>query len=374
MNRKILKIIVVLAIANLGGWAQTVTVDAQHEGHGSPVQDQQTIRAKSPVPAHGPAVYYCPMHPSYTSDRPGDCPICNMSLVKKEEAQAANPSEDSAVAQDDSFYISPEKQQLIGVKSEKIIPRPLSKVIRTVGRVAFDPALFASQTEYLEARKILGQVRDSGEGETVRRAQALVDAARIKLRLQGLDEKQIEDLGAAGQNDLSLLLSSQGAGHAWIYATIYEYEMGWLHPGQKAVITSVAYPDQTFSGETVAVDTVFDAATRSVRARIKVEDSQGRLKPDMFVDVEMASDLGTHLAVPREAIMDTGTRKIVFLQLENGRIRPAEIRTGLSNEDYTQVLSGVSQGDAVVVSGNFLIDSESKLKAALESAGHQHAP
>jgi RND family efflux transporter MFP subunit len=191
------------------------------------------------------------------------------------------------------------------------------------------------------------------------------------LRLQGLDIKQIADLEKNKENDQSLLITSADSQFAWVYATIYEYELEWVKLGQEAVILSASYPGKEFKGKIVAIDPVFDAMTRSVRARIKVNNQGGWLKPDMYVDVQMSSDLGAHLAVPKEAIMDSGLRKIVFLVLDSGHFKPAEIKTGVSTEEYAQVLEGLKEGDTVVVSGNFLIDSESKLKAALEGTSHQ---
>ncbi|MDP2904980.1 MAG: efflux RND transporter periplasmic adaptor subunit, partial [Candidatus Omnitrophota bacterium] len=92
----------------------------------------------------------------------------------------------------------------------------------------------------------------------------------------------------------------------------------------------------------------------------------------MFVDVEISSDFGTHLAVPKEAVMDSGLRKIVFISFGDGRLQPVEVKTGVSSDEYVQVLEGLKEGDLVVTSGNFLIDSESKLKAALEGVGHSY--
>ncbi|MFZ5800443.1 MAG: efflux RND transporter periplasmic adaptor subunit, partial [Candidatus Omnitrophota bacterium] len=225
---------------------------------------------------------------------------------------------------------------------------------------------------YIEAMNTLQSVKASGQEAVIKRAEALVEAAKLKLKLQGLDVKQIEELQNSKENDQSLLISSPDSGFTWVYATVYEYELGWVKLGQEAIITATAYPGKEFKGTVVAIDPVFDAMTRSVRARIKVENPEGELKPDMYVDVQVTSDLGAHLVVPEEAILDSGLRKIVFLALDNGYFKPVEIKTGLADEQYVKVLEGLKEGDNVVVSGNFLIDSESKLKAALEGAGHQH--
>ncbi|MCK9603536.1 MAG: efflux RND transporter periplasmic adaptor subunit, partial [Candidatus Omnitrophica bacterium] len=209
-------------------------VYAQHEGH---------------------QLYYCPMHPTYTSDRPGDCPICNMKLVKREEAKAAA----GAAKEEAGFYISPEKQQLIGVKTEKVISRPLEKIIRTVGRVVFDPDLYKAQTEYIEAIKTLEKVQDSKEAGIISRAEALVDAAELKLKLSGLSQGQVEELASIKESDKSLLLSSLAIPRSWVYATIYEYELEGVKVAQEVTITAAAYPDKKFNGEVVAIDPVFDS-------------------------------------------------------------------------------------------------------------------
>lgn len=381
MKNKILTIFLLLLFIT------SYEVYAQHECHkpeGSGLasdsqshqmqgQTKEEARPKIKKPASKKAVYYCPMHPTYISDKPGDCPICNMKLVKKEEAGAiekgVKESDDKEV---EGFYVSSEKQQLIGVKTDKIIYRPLSKIIRTVGRVAFDPELYKAQQEYIEAINTLENVKESGQEKVIERAKALVEAAKLKLKLQGLSLKQIEELEKNKVNNQSLLISSTDSSIAWVYATIYEYELEWVRIGQEASITATSYPDREFKGEIVAIDPIFDVMTRSVRARIRVDNKDALLKPEMYVDVQMNSDLGVHLAVPKEAIIDSGLRKIVFLSLGAGRFKPVEIKTGVSTEEYSQVLDGLKEGDKVVVSGNFLIDSESKLKSALEGTGHQH--
>ncbi len=315
-------------------------------------------------------IYYCPMHPSYTSDKPGDCPICNMRLVKKEEPAAAEDGGRTAAAgQSAGVFISPEKQQLIGVKTDRAALRPLTKTVRTVGRVAFDPELYKAQQEYVEALNTRERVQRSAQEAVVRRAESLVEAAALKLKLMGLDGKQIEALRNEKSGDRSLLLSEGDSAYTWVYATIYEYEMEWVRPGQRAVVTAAALPGKEFTGEVVAIDPVVDALTRSVRARIKTGNPAGLLKPDMYVDVAISCDQGVHLAVPKDAILDSGVHQTVFLAQGAGRFRPVRVRTGLTTQEYVQILEGVREGEEIVVSGNFLIDSESKLQSALEGAG-----
>ncbi|MDD5237963.1 MAG: efflux RND transporter periplasmic adaptor subunit [Candidatus Omnitrophica bacterium] len=380
--KKSLKIfLILLFITTYNLQPTTYGLFAQHEGHKpegsgrasdspSHKQEAQTKpETKVKQTTKQKDIYYCPMHPTYTSERPGDCPICNMKLVKRQEGQEIDKKEEP---KQEGFYISPDKQQLIGVKIDKAAFRPLIKVIRTVGRVAFDPELYKSQQEYIEAVKMLEKVEKPAQADIVQRVQGLVDAAALKLELSGLSKEQIEKLARNKENDPALLISSSDAPLTWVYATIYEYELEWVKIGQDATINATSYPGKEFKGKIASIDPVFDATTRSARARLKVANLEGLLKPNMYVDVVIRSDLGEHLAVPAEAILDSGLRKIVFVPSPEGYFQARDIKTGVSADDYVQIIEGVKEGENVVVSGNFLIDSESKLKAALEGADHQH--
>ena len=308
---------------------------AQHEGHQQPV-------------------YYCPMHPTYTSDRPGDCPICNMKLVKKEEAEkiekeAKTPEEicilhncpmlnreggcpmlvtgnikdcpycgaHLAGEDGDGVYISAERQQYIGVKKESAQKRRLRKEISTFGRVAYDPQLFVAQEEYLQALKAKGKTKDSTLSLIKEQAGSLVNAARQKLLLLGMSHKEVEELtkNAAPQQELYLPMDKDTA---WIYMTVYEYEIGLVKEGQDVRIEAIAYPGETFEGKIISITPVLDAMTRSVNVRAQVKNTGNKLKPEMFVNAKLAVDLGEKLAVPIEAVMDTGSRKIVFIAKQVG--------------------------------------------------------
>jgi Cu(I)/Ag(I) efflux system membrane fusion protein len=319
--------------------------------------------------AHGTAdSYYCPMHPTYISDKPGDCPICNMKLVQRRQDDS-----DIAVKFGGSeFTVSPDKQQLIGVKVDTAAFRPMVKMITSAGTVAFDPELYAAQQEYIEALRARERVRNSVDEILIARAGALVDAGALKLRLLGLDEASIEELDISRTNDASLLLPSGNAQGAWVYAPLYEYDWNWVQPGAEARISVASAAGREFSGTVVSVDPVLDAMTRSARARIRVDDAAGLLKPQMYATVRILVDIGRRLTVPKEAVMETGKRAIVFLALEEGRFNQVEVTVGVSSGDFVEVLSGLKEGDRVAVSGNFLLDSESRLQSALQSTGHEH--
>ena len=241
MTRKIFIIPLFLFLITIYGLRFTdYEIYAQHEGHQMQPAVKEEAKTEVKKPASKKAVYYCPMHPTYTSDRPGDCPICNMKLVKKEEAEGMEKEAGVPEEAGEGFYVSLEKQQLIGVKTDKVIYRPLSKIIRTVGRVAFDPELYKAQQEYIEALKTKEFVKESGQETVIRRAEALVEAAKLKLKLQGLDITQIEELQETKENDQSLLISSSESNYTWVYATIYEYELEWVKIGQEALVTATA--------------------------------------------------------------------------------------------------------------------------------------
>lgn len=383
-------------------------------------------------------VYYCPMHPSYTSDRPGDCPICNMKLVKKQQEFKTMPSsvhqhegmqEMTPQAEEKSLeqvciehnctmkdcpmkiraelkpgeriycpicgevisttsskvveivkpqqatgptvMISSEKQQLIGVKTAPVMRRDLKKIIRASGKIAYDPELAIAQEEFIQALTNEENVKESPLKDVLDRAEALTEAARNKLKLLGMSEEQITQLEKIKKADTSLYLPEEGE-NVWAYVSIYEYEIGLVKTAAPVEIETVAYPGETFQGKVVSISPVLDPLTRTNQVRVEVANPENKLKPEMFVNAKIYVELGEKLALPDSAIMDTGLRKIVYLSREGGVLEAREVSLGQHAEGYYEVLKGVDEGDIVVTSGNFFIDSESKLKSALEGAGHQH--
>jgi len=345
-------------------------------------------------------VYYCPMHPDFTSDKPGSCPICGMTLVKRETGSAKkvgksgilyyrnpmDPQATSPVPMKDSMgmdyvpvyageqeteetgiYMSPEKQQMIGVKKDKVSKKELVHEILTVGKVAYDPDLYVAQEEYLQAIKTTQATKKSALTSVSAQFQSLQNAAEKKLTLLGMTKEQIVELSKQGkpQENLYLPLAENTA---WVYMTIYEYEMGLIKQGVPVEIEAVAYPGVKFSGKIAAITPVLNAQTRSAQARAEIDDAEHKLKPEMFVNAKIKVDLGEKLAVPETAVLDTGMRKIVYLVKEGDRLEAKEVTLGQKADGYYEVLDGLKEGDLVVTSGNFLVDSESKLKGAISSS------
>lgn len=415
-------------------------------------------------------VYYCPMHPTYTSDRPGTCPICNMNLVKKEitpempEARQVDQhlrdicimhnchkshdgkpcpmmvlakegekvtcpicgthvagipdgekekkilfwtdpmipgykadkpgkspmgmdlipvyEEETAAqsAQTPQGYaqimLSPQKQQLIGIKTAPVEKKKLIKTIRTVGTIAHDPELYQAQTEYIQAIQAFERAKQSDIPEIMEQSERLVESSRIRLKHMGLSGEMINEISAWKEAEHSLLYASPGE-PVWAYAKVFEYELPLIGVGQAVSIDVSALPGQIFKGTVRAIDLMVDPATRTTRVRAQLQDPQGQLRPDMFVNVTIEVDLGEALAVPEEAVFDTGMKKIVFIDNGQGLFEPRDVTLGAKVDDYYEVKSGLREGEGVVTSGNFLVDSESRLKAALEDmgaggGGHSH--
>jgi Cu(I)/Ag(I) efflux system membrane fusion protein len=317
----------------------------------------------------GKAVYQCAMHPQIVSSEPGTCPICQMKLQRVDEPASA--AEAGGVPGHAPFSLSTERQQLIGVTRGKVERRALDVAIRAVGRIAYDPALYQAVVEYREALRSRTQVARGALGDAHDGADAIVRGARLKLRQQGLSEEQIRDLAGRSGDPVELLLPGESV---WVYAQVYEHEIALVAPGQPMTVTSPAYPGRTFAAKVVAIDPIVDAATRTVRVRGLVSSAGATLRPESFVEVRIDVALGEKVAVPEDAVLDTGKHQIAFVVEGEGRFEPRAIALGRHAGGYVEVLSGLDVGDEVVTSANFLIDSESRFRSALASFQSAAAP
>jgi Cu(I)/Ag(I) efflux system membrane fusion protein len=335
-----------------------------------------------------------------------------------------------------TVQISPERQQLIGVRIGTVEKRPLQKVIRTNGRVEFDekrlatispkiggwieelyvdftgapvkkgaplltlysPELVSTQEEYLAALRARRELSASPYPEVAASGNALVESARRRLRLWDISEEQIRVLEQTGQVRKSLTLYSPYGGIVlekmafkgmrvepgmalykladlsvvWLIADIYEYELPLIRLGQQASINLSYLPGEAFTGKAVFIYPYLDAQTRTARVRFEFANPRGTLKPEMYAGVEITIRLGDKVAVPEGAIIDTGIRKVAIVEKGAGYFEPRDVKLGTKAGDYYEVLDGLKVGERVVTSANFLIDSESKLKEAIGGAGHQH--
>ncbi len=187
-------------------------------------------------------------------------------------------------------------------------------------------------------------------------------AATLRLRQLGLADQQIRAISAAGQSPVDLLLPAKTA---WVYAQVYEFEMATVQPGQTVTISAPAQPRRTYAGRVVTVDPILDPATRTARVRIQVPSADASLRPQSFVQTTIHVPSGDVTAVPADAVLPTGERHIVFVVSGEGTFEPRAVRLGREADGYYEVVEGLQPGDEVVTSANFLIDSESRFRAAL---------
>ena len=348
--------------------------------------------------------YVCPMHPHITSDKPGKCPICGMDLVsaddddeeEEEEEEAENheghqhssmgkpDKSDQEVRNSPSEHMSPpdratiklklDKRQIIGVKSEIIKKRDLFKAIRAPGRVAFDPELYTAQSEYMEAVRQKTKVKDTPLQEVMRSTNEMIRSAKIKLKVLGLTEGQISQIGKKNSIYKGLIVGDNKEN--LIYADLFEAEISDVKKGQKVSVSASFLNGKKLKGKVVSVDKVIDSKTRTGKVRIKIEETDFAIRPEAFVSVSIMVPLGQHIAVPRDSILDTGRELFVFIRKGKGRFEPRIITKLYETDEYIAVASGVEADEEVVTSANYMLDSESRLKAVIKgsgaSSGHNH--
>jgi RND family efflux transporter MFP subunit len=387
-----------------------------------------------------------PMHPAYKSDKPGTAPDCGMTLVPVYEDAATGAEPSTTVSGYAAISLSSERQQAIGVQLGKAELRELTRTIRTVGLVTLDetllhqihpkfegyveelyvdytgkpvrrgqpllsiysPDLLATQQEYLLAYRARQRFADSANPDLAREAADLYDSAKQRLTLWDIRPADIERLEKTGTIQKALTLSSPvdgfvmsksavqgsrvmpsdtlfeiaGLRMVWVLADVYESELPFVRQGQTARMSLSYLPDRAWTGKVAFIAPVLDEKTRTVKVRLEFSNPDEALKPGMYADVVLERPLGRVLTVPESAVLTTGTRSLVFIAKGNGRFEPREVRTGAKVDSYYEIRSGVQPGEELVTQANFLVDSESRLKAALAgmspepsgtpAAAHQH--
>jgi len=264
----------------------------------------------------------------------------------------------------------------------------------------YSPELVAAQQEYLSSRTApekLATMRDSAAAGSLN---GLESAALEKLRLLDISDARIDSLRTSGKVERTLTLESPVSGYVtekmvlqgqhvmtesplmtiadlsrvWGEADIYETDLPYVKVGMPAELTLSFWPGKTFRGRISFLYPFLESETRTAKARIEIANPGLVIKPGMYADVTLSFDFGERLAVPESAVMRTGVRDYAFVEGNNDAIIPREVKLGAySGDGYYEVISGLKAGDLVATSANFLIDSESSLKAALQSAGtHQH--
>jgi RND family efflux transporter, MFP subunit len=356
-------------------------------------------------------------------------PIERAVKAAPEEAQPESRGASSPVApRQGPVQLSPVQRQLIGVTYGTVAKKPLTKVIRTVGRVEYDerrlaevtlkiagwihdlfvnytgkrvqqgqplltiysPDLVSAQEEYLLALRTRERLKDTRVPGALESAESLVKASRNRLLLWDLTPTQIRALEESGKPQLYQTIYSPITGYAiekmalkghrvepgmplykiadlstvWVHADIYEYELPFIQEGQEATITLTYYPGAVWGGTIDYIYPYLDTQTRTNKVRFVVPNPEHKFKPGMYANMELKLNLGERLSVPESAVLHSGVRKLVFIDRGQGLLEPREVTLGTQTEGYWEVLSGLKEGERIARSGNFLIDSESKLAAA----------
>jgi len=265
----------------------------------------------------------------------------------------------------------------------------------------YSPQLVTAQQEYLLALRNLAALKASPYPDMRRNAQALVEAARARLAFLDVPEHQIHELEQTGEvrKDLHIhspfdgVLVSVGArpgqyvtpetelykianlDKIWVYVNVYEDELPWVRVGDAAEMEVTAIPGQVFKGRVIYVYPAVDPKTRTAYLRLEFDNRDGLLKPDMYAEVSLHTGArAAAVVVPAEAVLRSGARERVFVVRAPGKYEPREVSVGVTAEGWTEVTRGVAPGEEVVVSAQFLIDSESKLKEATAKLREPAAP
>lgn len=412
----------------------------------------------------------CTMHTSVRSKDPGKCPICSMDLVpvyKKGSSKKGIPEEtrdtktmhdmnmDSQSGQDMSgmqghdhsmmnmpttkretgdssksiFTVSPEKQQRIGVKTQKVIKRALTKSIRTVGTVELDetkiehvhtkfsgwidkvfvdytfqhvkkgdplfsiysPELVSTEEEYILALKSKDILSDNEFPEISNGANSLAEATRKRLELWDISDNQINEIERSGKAKTSLIFYSPITGHVmyknafenmyvepntrlytiadhstvWVNADIYENDISLIKEGQKATMTVESFPGKVFEGKVTFIWPHLMEKTRTTKARLVFPNPDLKLLPEMYANVNIEIPMKTALTIPESAVIKTGIQDIVFVDKGQGNMEIRKVELGQEAEGFYEILRGLKEGESVVSRASFLIDAESQVQAAV---------
>jgi membrane fusion protein, copper/silver efflux system len=374
-------------------------------------------------PATGKKVLYWhdPMVPGQKFDRPGKSPFMDMQLV---------PVYAGGEADEGSVSISPRVQQNLGIRTGEVTKGVLQASVEAVGSVAFnerDVALVQARTngyvERLYVRAPLDPVRKGQalaeiyapewvaaqeEYLTVKRMASesaaiapLLDGARQRMRLAGMTEDHIRLVESSGKVHPRLTVTApvggviselgaregmtvmsggslfriNGLGTVWIYAELPERQAALVRPGNPVEARTQAFPDKVFKGRVSAILPEVSSATRTLKARVEIANPGSRLVPGMFATIDFTpANRQDVLLVPTEAVIQTGTRSVVIVAQADGSFKPIDVEVGTEGNGQTEIRKGLQAGQKVVLSGQFLVDSEASLRASATRMGAADAP
>ncbi|MSR64486.1 MAG: efflux RND transporter periplasmic adaptor subunit [Verrucomicrobiae bacterium] len=383
--------------------------------------------------------YTCSMHPQLREPKPGPCPICQMPLVKEtlQKTGSATNAMSHAEFAPGTVMISPEKQQMIGVKTDEVRRQKIAHTIRATGTFEHDetkmakiaprfsgwvrelfvnyegqhvekgdpllkvysPDLVATENEYLIALRQVQQLKDSPSADSRESAKKLLESTRRRLELWEIGDEEIRALEERGKASDELTLRSPVSGHVtmkeavqgkafnagetlyeiadlthlWMHVFVYEADMPLIKIGQPARVVLPYRGNEIHESKVAFIYPHIEATTRRGELRLEVDNPKHELHPDMWANVEIATDTAEQLVVPSSAVIDTGERFVAFVDRGEGMLEPRVLKIGKRTDDFYEVLDGVKEGEKVVTRALFLVDSESQLKGAIAGmGGHEH--
>lgn len=360
---------------------------------------KESQRTPLPKPATQTAKYHCPMHPQIVSDKKGSCPICGMDLVA---IGTGKTPKDGAVV------ITPEIRQRIGLKLGAVEKRHLMREIRAAARIVADETklyhvnvkvdgwveeLFVSVTGQFVRKgdpllRLYSPALMNAQAEHLSAAPEMRPVARRRLQLLDMTDEQIAHLEQTKQIDKTLTLHAPASGYVierniaaghklaageqalaladlsvvWADADVFQSDVALVKTG---AAVEIVVGHQTFAGTVSFISPLVDAETRTVKVRMEIPNPDVKLKPGMWATARLKVDLGERLAIPSSAVMRDGERSYAFRDEGDGRLAPVAIKLGARAGEWFELLDGLKAGERVVTSANFLVDSESRLKAAL---------
>jgi Cu(I)/Ag(I) efflux system membrane fusion protein/cobalt-zinc-cadmium efflux system membrane fusion protein len=364
-------------------------------------------------------LYTCGMHPEVVSTEPGVCPICNMNLTPKRDGSSTAGG----------VVIDPVTRQNMGLTTTPVMKRALSKTVRAFGKVTvaepnihnvslkipgwieklyvneagervfkgqplleiYSPELVAAQREYLAA------VSNAGNDENLQR---LVEMAESRMKNWDIAHDQLDELKETGEISRTVLIRTPVDGFVlakhvntgdkvgsnvmlyeiadlstvWVKAFVYEQDLPYLKLNQSATVKTPGLPGQSFQSRVVYISPALNSQGQ-VEIRLELDNTNFTLRPEMYTDVELDHRaLHERLAVPRSAVINTGARQVVYVASTDDTFEPRIVSTGAADDDdMIEIISGLSGNEKVVTSGQFLLDSESRLGEAIGMmAGHNH--
>ena len=386
------------------------------------------LGACSKKPAATKTLYTCGMHPQIIQDHPGDCPICGMKLtpVRKQPGGSPSANQPETSAESTTIAIDPVTIQTMGVRTGPVTRGPLTRVIRTVGAIDYNETALADVTT--KVRGWVEKLYVDATGQQVRKGDPLFEinspdlwsaqseyllalkqpgnsslksSALLKLKYYDISDQQIADIEKNGQPMKTLRVNAPIDGVVvekmvvagqmvdagmklyrladlslvWMQSQIYEQDLSFVRLGQEAAVSLSYMPGSKFEGRVTSIYPTVDEKTRTAKIRMEFHNPGLLLKPGMFATVELSSELSpSALLAPDSAVLRSGEKNTVFVALDGGKFEPRTVVLGPRSENNMyQVLDGLKEGERVVTSGQFLLDSESQLREAIQKMRNPNA-